>query len=956
MASRNSNSFGSSGGTVESAPKSSVRAGLINARSSDAHLSELRLVCREYKFDFFGITETFLRPELPDAFLNIQGYELVRCDRGFRRGGGVCLYIKKYIKYEVILKKASTNLECLVVKLSLSSSSLVVGVFYRAPNIPFLSFFEEFESIVSGVADARDIVLMGDFNIDPSAFASNFRRFESMLSSYNVSLVESPPTRLTEASATTLDRFAISDLNKVRALTVYPVSSIADHELVVLDMKYEKPLEVPVVRYHRDLNRINVSSLLSDVQSHDWSSVYLAVGAESKVSNLQTILKSWLDHYAPLKMTTFMPCNATPVDSELCRLVEMREVAYRLWRSRRRRRRGDLCWREFKRLSLLVKVREETLESRRVERKFRGCDTLQELWRKLKSEGLGKQGVRASTPFTPDQFNSNFVGSVTGPQPSIIFNHNESFDGFSFSLVEEDMVFGAVMSVKSDAVGDDGLPLKFIKLILPDLLPILTHVLNHVIMTSSFPSLWKTALVVPIPKSSGPAQVSDFRPISILPVLSKVMEKLLFDQMLEHLNTNNMLSEFQSGFRRSHSTATALTKILDDIHLAVEVDGFSVAVLLDFTKAFDSMSHALLLRKLKNNYGFSSTACRLIGSFLAGRSQRVVVNNETSSVSQVTSGSPQGSILSPILFACFINDIKDYIRHCRFHLYADDLQIYTVGLGNLQQAISRVNSDLIGIRQWTDVNSLKLNASKTQGIIFSRSDLTAGADPIKVGGDTIPYSSSVRNLGLFVDYSLSWESQVSRVVSRVYGTLRLLSRFRNSMSMDLRMYLVRSLVIPIFLYSDVVYFPSLTNVAFRRLELAFNACIRYIFNLRRFDHISELEGEILGCGLFTYLEIRLAVFIHRISLYSAPPYLSAYLRFGPSPRHRLFVMPTPVPRTSLRGDSTVYRGLRLWNFLPPAAKQCRSIESFKREAGRFLGELAELSRPLRHQHHHHQIY
>jgi Reverse transcriptase (RNA-dependent DNA polymerase) len=398
-----------------------------------------------------------------------------------------------------------------------------------------------------------------------------------------------------------------------------------------------------------------------------------------------------------------MPSNISADDAELRRLVEMREITYNLWRSRRRRRRGDQNWREFKRYSGMVQDREELLEKTRIERKFHSENTMKDLWRNLKSEGLGKQSTRVTS-----QFNSQFTAAV-GQQPSITFDRNETFDGFSFSLVEEDAVFTSVMSVKSSAIGIDG--------ILAELLTTLTHVVNHVIMTSSFPSLWKTGLVVPIPKVGGSSQLPDFRPISVLPVLSKVMEKLLFDQLLDHLNTNNMLSEFQSGFRRSHSTVTALAKILDDIHLAVENDGFCVAVLLDFSKAFDSMSHPLLLRKLKHNYGLSSVACRLIGSFLDGRRQRVVVNNETSSEQSVSSGSPQGSILSPILFACFINDIKDAVRHCRFHLYADDLQVYTVGLGDLQQSVAMVNSNLEGIGQWTAENSLKLNANKTQGIM-----------------------------------------------------------------------------------------------------------------------------------------------------------------------------------------------------------------------------------------------
>jgi Reverse transcriptase (RNA-dependent DNA polymerase) len=360
---------------------------------------------------------------------------------------------------------------------------------------------------------------------------------------------------------------------------VKPVSSVADHELVLLNLSYARLEEEPVVKFFRDLKRIDVAALEVEFRRQDWSPVYLAMDSNSKVAHLQEILMQLLDRFAPLRSVTYLESNLEAGDSELLRLVEMRETAYVIWRSRRNRRRGDQNWQEFKRVSRLVDRREETLKKSRIEQKFNNPgQSLKDLWKKLKSEGLGKQSGKAVTSFTPDQFNGYFA-AAPGQRPRIIFNRDESYDGFSFGVVEEDEVFKTVMSMTSDAIGADGFPLKFIKLILLELLPILTHVLSHAIMTSSFPSLWKTGLVIPIPKTGGPTQLSDFRPISILPVLSKVLEKLLYDQMVCYLTTNNMLSRFQSRFRGSHSTATALAKILDDIHLAVEVDGFSVAVL-----------------------------------------------------------------------------------------------------------------------------------------------------------------------------------------------------------------------------------------------------------------------------------------------------------------------------------------------------------------------------------------
>jgi hypothetical protein len=161
---------------------------------------------------------------------------------------------------------------------------------------------------------------------------------------------------------------------------------------------------------------------------------------------------------------------------------------------------------------------------------------------------------------------------------------------------------------------------------------------------------------------------------------------------------------------------------------------------------------------------------------------------------------------------------------------------------------------------------------------------------------------------------------------------------------------VHSLIVPKFLYSDV----SDPVAEFRRLELDFNACTRYVYGLRHFDHISKFSREILGCTLFEYLELRLAGFMHKIVIVGPPDYLSSRLVLGRPPRHRFLVIPNPVPGTSLRGDSALYRGIRLWNVLPSAARSSFSIGTFKQEAKRSL-TTTDLSNHT-HRPHHHQLY
>jgi hypothetical protein len=222
--------------------------------------------------------------------------------------------------------------------------------------------------------------------------------------------------------------------------------------------------------------------------------------------------------------------------------------------------------------------------------------------------------------------------------------------------VEEDEVFAAIMSIGSGAVGADGFSLKFLKIVLPHILSVITHLFNFSITTSTFPSAWKTALVLPLPKCGSPTGLSDFRPISILPVLFKGFERLICNQFVDYLDSGRLLSPYQSGFRNCRSTATALTKIKDDIHLGVERLRFSISVLLDFSKAFDSMSHDLLLHKLRFKFGLSSTACRLFGSFLFRKFRNILLIlsilstffQNSSEMDQVNLNSVHGALLQVI--------------------------------------------------------------------------------------------------------------------------------------------------------------------------------------------------------------------------------------------------------------------------------------------------------------------
>ncbi|KAG7300576.1 hypothetical protein JYU34_014871 [Plutella xylostella] len=303
--------------------------------------------------------------------------------------------------------------------------------------------------------------------------------------------------------------------------------------------------------------------------------------------------------------------------------------------------------------------------------------------------------------------------------------------------------------------------------ILNIILPIITHILNSSIISSTFPTLWKEAQIIPLPKKHNPSSFSDYRPISILPFLSKVLEKLVHRQLSGFLIRNNLMNPFQSGFRPGHSTVTALVKITDDIRQGMENGKLTILSLLDFSNAFNTVNFDILLGILRS-LNISPTVIGWFQSYLHGRQQRIRIDDSFSKWCSTSAGVPQGGVLSPLLFAIFINSISENLSSS-YHLYADDLQIYTHAVpSDLPQAISLTNSDLNSISDWSKRHGLRVNPTKTQVIILGSSRLLCNVDLVHLpsvlfDNVQIQFASTVKNLGIFIDKHLSWGPQIESV-------------------------------------------------------------------------------------------------------------------------------------------------------------------------------------------------
>ena len=462
-------------------------------------------------------------------------------------------------------------------------------------------------------------------------------------------------------------------------------------------------------------------------------------------------------------------------------------------------------------------------------------------------------------------------------------NRNPKRVNFQFQEVTIKDVVDTVKSLKSNACGIDEISSFFIKLSINATAKYFADIVNASFKWGYFPNHWKKARVKPIPKISDPIAATDFRPISLLIAFSKIIEKLAAKQMKTYLIENNFLDKFQSAYKEKHSTTTALVEITDHIFKAMDNSEITILVLLDYSKAFDCANHKLILAKLKS-FGFNKSSLNWINSYLSNRSQQVVTDKGESSWIELLNGVPQGSILGPLLFTILVSDIANNIKHCRFHLYADDTQIYISGkLADINLMIQRLNTDLEKIAGFSSDNCLKLNEGKSVFIFLGSnsniSKINSMVLPnISINNKAIKRESVVKNLGILFDETMSWESEINKLISNGYFKLRQAYRFKNFLSKKSKILLVKSYILSNFNYSSIIL-QNIFKYQAIKIQKFQNACVRFILNLRKFDHISEgiKSLSLLKMDQVRYLQT--LTFMHKIILGKAPVYLSEKIKF-----------------------------------------------------------------------------
>ena len=430
------------------------------------------------------------------------------------------------------------------------------------------------------------------------------------------------------------------------------------------------------------------------------------------------------------------------------------------------------------------------------------------------------------------------------PVPPNSFLSGEFVDSMFFDITTEQEVTEIVNSFRNGvASGYDNLPVSVIKESIDLIAKPLAHIVNLSISAGIFSDFLKIARVIPVFKSGDRRLMSNYRPVSVLPIFSKVFERVVYNRLISYVDRLNILTENQYGFRKDHSTSLALLDLYNKISSGIDIKEFTVGIFLDLSKAFDTIDHCILFDKLQH-YGIRGVPLDWFKSYFNERQQFVVYNDISSQKIPINCGVPQGSILGPLLFLLYINDICNASDILHYVLFADDTNLF-YSHKNLSFLIDQVNHELLKLSDWFAANRLSINFEKTKFMIFRPKQKSCNVDVnIVLSSHQISLTNEVSFLGVILDEHLSWKSHITHVTRKMSKSIGIIKKASFYLSKSTLLTLYYSLVYPYMQYCILVWgstYPS--NL--RRIVLLQKRVVR-IINKAVYDAHTEPMFNDLG--------------------------------------------------------------------------------------------------------------
>ncbi len=471
--------------------------------------------------------------------------------------------------------------------------------------------------------------------------------------------------------------------------------------------------------------------------------------------------------------------------------------------------------------------------------------------------------------------------------------------------------------------------------------PLIARLANLSFQEGRLPERFKKAQVTPLLKHEGDdiSNPANYRPISNLNTISKVIERLALARLRQHITKSPNFNVSQSAYRRHHSTETALLCILNDIYGKIDEGRSTLMVALDLSAAFDTVDHSVLLTRLERSFGIHGSTLTWIESYLADRTQFVRLGTANSIVTNCLCGVPQGSVLGPLLFIAYISSTANIAEHFGIghHQYADDTQVYVaLSRSDVNASVANLHNGLAALHRWFSQNGLVINPDKSEAVLFATAQQTRIApfplEEVNVAGCSVPLSDSVKILGVTLDRHLTFNKHVQSLCKSVNYHTRALRHIRSSLSTDMARTVACALVNSRLDYANsILYGTSASNIAM--LQRAQNALSRVVTYTRRTEHIRPVLRNLHWLPISYRIDFKVATLAYKVHATGSPAYLkSSVSDYTPSRDLRsssLQFLATVQTRTAIARRAFSQAAPSVWNNLPYNVRTAETFERFK---------------------------
>ena len=936
-----------------------------NIRSLSKHIDALhtQLNMVNIPFDVLGISET--KQQVDKDFLSnvqINGYSLYT-QPSKSACGGCALYVNSQLDHHVRndLSALEEEYETLWVEINNhKAKNFLCCCLYRHPSSDLSSFINYLTSTLQKVQKENKVLfIMGDYNINLFNYDSHTETndFLNLMISHYLLPHILHPTRVTDHSATIIDNI-FSNNCEMDTVSGNLLSQISDHFPQFLIINNITVNYRTSSLFQHDYSKFNESSFINDFNELTWNEMDDEnIDINHKFNSFYEKVNATVVQHVPLKKVNHkqLKLRSKPwVNLHIQKLIKHRDRLLRKLRKSHSKATEEL----YKKFRNRVVSENRKSKIKYYESYFQSNKSnIKSLWKGIKSiintkarnttQSISQLVVNGITHQDPQKmanvFNNFFVNvsalvcseiprSKKSPIDYLGCRNPNSIYLNPIIHTEIDDIISLLQNGKS--TGPFSIPVKLLKVLKPYISQPLANIFNQSIILGIFPDKLKYAKVIPIHKKGSPTDPSNYRPISLLSIFSKIFEKLMHKRLYEFLDKMNIFYSLQFGFREKHSTNHALISMTESIRNTIDNGKFGCGVFIDLKKAFDTVNHDILLKKLEH-YGVRGIALDWFASYLSNRKQYVSVNGHISDYLNITCGVPQGSVLGPLLFLIYINDLPNISKLLSFYLFADDTNIYfeAPDMFTLQKIMNR---ELRYVKKWLDANKLALNIEKTNFVVF-HSTAKKVHEPVvlKFGRKKISRVKYVKFLGVLLDETLSWKYHLIELSRKLSRTVGVMYKLRHFAPLDTLKSVYYALFYPFLTYGITVW--GATHEKFLHpVSVCQKKAVRAMTFNDPLAHTSPIFSELQLLKLEDIHCLHISSFVYECHNKLAPIHFRDYFtqmseshsyNTRGAARGDFFLVRKNTLQYGLR--SICFNGAKIWNTIPSDIRNSPSIRNFK---------------------------